>query len=238
MTARFDALCIHANDPAALAHFYAGVLGRVTADDPYAVVALLPNDDVEFRIRFLATTAAKTGQNRAHFDLTSATPEAQEETVARALELGARHLDIGQGPDASNVVLTDPEGNELDVIEAGNNFLAGCGVIGAVASDGTPEVGRFWSAALDWPLVWDQDEETAIQSPRGGTKITWGGPPYMPRVGREWLTYDLVTDDPSGDTQRLVELGAKRLGDGLLADPDGNEFRLLLSGAGGGDRTP
>ena len=27
---------------------------------------------------------------------------------------------------------------------------------------------------MGWPLVWDQDEETAIQSPLGGTKIAWG----------------------------------------------------------------
>lgn len=42
----------------------------------------------------------------------------------------------------------------------------------------------FWSEALGWPLVWDQDEETAIQSPHGGTKVAWGGPPVAPKVSR------------------------------------------------------
>ena len=44
----------------------------------------------------------------------------------------------------------------------------------------TREVGLFWSEALGWPLVWDQNEQTAIQSPHGGTKVAWGGPPLRP----------------------------------------------------------
>lgn len=66
------------------------------------------------------------------------------------------------------------------MIEPGNNYLAGCGFLGELACDGTREVGLFWSNALDWLLVWDQDQETAIQSPDGGTKISWGGEPAAP----------------------------------------------------------
>ena len=98
-----------------------------------------------------------------HFDLTSTSLEDQQETVARALGLGARHIDVGQLPEEEHVVLADPEGNEFCVIEPGNNFLADCGFIGALSSDGSREVGCFWSGALGWPLVWDQDEETAIR---------------------------------------------------------------------------
>ena len=82
-------------------------------------------------------------------------------------------------------MLADPEGNEFCVIEPGNAFLAGCGFLGELACDGTRDVGLFWSEALGWPLVWDQDEETAIQSPRGGTKVAWGGPPVAPNDGAE-----------------------------------------------------
>jgi hypothetical protein len=167
-----------------------------------------------------------------HFDLTSQTPEEQQATVARALDLGARHLDIGQGPDADHVVLADPEGNEFCVIPAGNDFLAGCGFLGALSSDGTREVGYFWAEALGWPLVWDQDEETAIQSPRGGTKISWGGPPVAPKLGKNRLHLDLApTGDQLLEVERLVTLGASRLDTGMhepgsvvLADPDGNEL--------------
>ena len=75
--------------------------------------------------------------------------------MERALGLGARHLDIGPGPDAEHVVLTDPEGNEFCVIEADNAFLADCGFLGARQLPTARGVGYFWSQALGWPLVWD-----------------------------------------------------------------------------------
>ena len=131
--------------------------------------------------------------------------------MARALELGGRHIDVGQLPEEEHVVLADPEGNEFCVIEAGNNFLAGCGFIGALSCDGTQAVGYFWSEALGWPLVWDQDEETAIQSPQGGPKITWGGPPVQPKTGKNRLHFDLAPPadgDQQAEVDRLVSLGA------------------------------
>lgn len=123
--------------------------------------------DTGFRIRFVSTEEPKAGQNQMHLDLTSASLEGQLQTVARSLGLGARHIDIGQRPEEGHVVLAGPEGNEFCVIEPGNNFLADCGFIGALACDGSQEVGYFWSEALGWALVWDQDQETAIRSPRG-----------------------------------------------------------------------
>jgi predicted enzyme related to lactoylglutathione lyase len=237
MTSRIAALAFDANDPARLAPFWAGVLRREMVDDPDGGIALLPDDDTGFRIEFFPTLEPKTGPNQMHFDLASGSVEEQQETVARALALGGRHLDIGQGPDADHVVLADPEGNEFCVIPAGNNFLAGCGFLGCLSSDGSREVGRFWSAALGWPLVWDQDEETAIQSPRGGTKISWGGPPYNPKTGTNRLHLDLAPpagSDQEAEVERLVSLGARPIDIGqgdvswvVMADPDGNEFCVL-----------
>jgi predicted enzyme related to lactoylglutathione lyase len=231
MTAQLVTLCFDANDPLRLVRFWAGVLGRKVADDD---VTLLPDDDIGFGIRFTSTEAQKTAPNQMHFDLTSRTLEDQQATVARALELGGRHLDIGQLPDEDHVVLADPEGNEFCVIEPGNNFLADTGVIGALSSDGTQAVGYFWSKALDWPLVWDQDEETAIQSPRGGSKISWGGPPVREKTAKNRLHFDLappVGGDQQAEVDRLVSLGATRVddSDGVVAmlDPAGNEFCVL-----------
>ncbi|MFG2077835.1 VOC family protein [Nonomuraea maritima] len=235
MTSQLHALCWDAHDPARLASFWAGLLGWESTDDSGGGVAILPNDDTGFRIRFLATHEPKTRMNQMHFDLTSTSLDDQQQTVARALELGGRHFDVGQGPEVRHVVLADPEGNEFCVIESDNKFLAECGFVGALASDGSQEVGYFWSAALDWPLVWDQDQETAIRSPHGGPKITWGGPPFAPKTGKNRLHYDLAPDgDQQTEVDRLVSLGAKRIdpthgepGSVAMADPDGNEFCVM-----------
>ena len=172
MTCELVALGFDANDPPRLARFWAGALGWEMVDEPPDGVVLVPSDDTGFRIRFLPTREQKAGQNQMHFDLTSTSLEDQRQTVARSLGLGARHIDIGQRPEEGHVVLADPEGNEFCVIEPDNTFLADCGFVGALACDGSQAVGYFWSAALGWPLIWDQDQETAIRSPRGGPKIT------------------------------------------------------------------
>jgi hypothetical protein len=211
------------------------MLGWETLDEPPGGAALLPGDDTGFRIRFLPAQGPKGGQNPMHFDLTSTSPQDQQQTVARALELGAEHIDVGQRPEEGHVVLADPEGNEFCVIEPGNRFLADCGFIGALSCDGSQQVGYFWSEALGWPLVWDQDQETAIRSPHGGPKITWGGPPLMPRTGRNrvFLALAAVPGDEQAEIDRLISLGATRIDAGrdeaggvLMADPDGNEFRM------------
>ena len=231
MPARLLTLTFDAHDPARLAEFWAGLLGREVIQEPGG--ALLPGDDVQVGLRFVAADTEKIGRNRVHLHLTSATPDNQRRTVEAALELGATHLDVGQLPEEEHVVLADPEGNELCVIEAGNNFLAGCGFLGELACDGTRDVGLFWAEALGWSLVWDQDDETAIQSPHGGTKVAWGGPPVAPKRGRNRQRFDLTADDVEAEVERLVALGATRLGDrdaGVeLADPDGNEFGVRPS---------
>ena len=237
MTSHLIAVCFDAHDPPALARFWSGVLGWEVTADPDDVVTLLPNDDTAFQVDFAQTQEQKSGQNQMHFDLTSASPEEQERTVARALELGARHIDIGQAPEEEQVVLADPEGNEFCVIEAGNNFLADTAFIGAINCDGTQKVGYFWSEALGWPLVWDQDEEAAIQSPAGGSKMSWGGPPVDPKIGKNRLHLDIAPPadgDQQAEVDRLVALGATRIDIGqgdvsweVMADPDGNEFCVL-----------
>ena len=237
MTAHLRALSLDAIDPSGLARFWAEVLGWDTSDDTRDGIELLPSDDTGFGFRFRPTREPHVGPNQIHLHLTSTSLDDQQATVARVLGLGGRHLDVGQLPEEEHVVLADPEGNEFCVIEAGNSFLADCGFLGELACDGTQEVGYFWSQALGWPLVWDQDQETSIRSPHGGPKISWGGPPLNPRTGKNRHHFDLAPP-PDGDqhveVERLVSLGATRLDIGqteagavVMADPDGNPFCVL-----------
>jgi catechol 2,3-dioxygenase-like lactoylglutathione lyase family enzyme len=237
VTCGLIALTLDANDPAGLAHFWAELLGWKSVHAAEGVIALLPTDDTGFRLEFAPTQELKTEQNQMHFDLTSSSPEAQQLTVAKALGLGARHADVGQGPRETHVVLADPEGNEFCVIAAGNDFLADCGFLGAVACDGSQAVGYFWSEVLGWPLVWDQDQETAIRNPHGGPKLTWGGPPLKAKSGKYRLHFHVAPTadgDQQTEVERLLSLGASRadIGQGdvswvVMLDPDGHEFCLL-----------
>ncbi|WP_162246859.1 VOC family protein [Phycicoccus sp. Root101] len=209
MTSRLVELCFDARHPRRLAGFWASVLGRDVAGDG---VTLLPGDDGQLQVRFLPTEVPKTRPNQIHFDLMTLSLQDQQDTVARALAAGGRHLDVGQLPEEEHVVLADPEGNEFCVVEPTNNFLRGTGRIGAFSSDGSQQVGYFWSEALGWPLVWDQDEETAIQAADGGSKISWGGPPFHPKLAKNRLHLNLAPHS-AGDTdevERLLSLGAAR----------------------------
>ncbi|MDG4824613.1 VOC family protein [Asanoa sp. WMMD1127] len=217
-------IVLDAHDPARLARFWADLLGREVVDD-----ALVPGDETQIGLRFVASESEREGLDRLHLHLTSAVEADQQRTVERALALGAHHLDVGQLPEEPHIVLADPEGNAFCVIPAGNKFLAGCGFLGEASCDGTRAVGLFWSAALGWPLVWDDNEETAVQSPAGGTKVSWGGPPVAPKTGRNRQRLEFTVDDPA-DLDRLVALGATRLADDTLADPDGNEFHVHVAG--------
>jgi Glyoxalase-like domain len=237
MTSQLVALCFDANDPVRLAHFWAEALRWEVAEETDDEIGLVPTDDTRFRILFLPVPDGKTGKNRIHLDLTTTSIEDQQETVGTLIELGARHIDVGQDPDDAHVVLADPEGNELCVIEPDNSFLADCGRLGSITCDGSRAVGYFWSEALGWPMVWDQDEETAIRAPdRTGPFITWG-PPLVPKVTKNRLHLDIAPHEQGerrAELDRLISCGATRIDIGqgdvdwvVMADPDGNEFCLL-----------
>lgn len=228
MALRLEAVTFEVADVPAVAAFWAGLLEReVLAESSGALVS---GDETQVGLRFVTSHTDQVGRRRLHLHLTSSSLEDQLRTVETALRLGGRHIDVSQEPDDDFVVLADPGGNELCVIEPDNDFLAGTGYLGEVTCDGTRDVGLFWRDALHWPLVWDENQETVVQSPLGGTKVSWGGPPVEPKQGRNRQRLDLVTADPSSEAERLVTLGATLLADLVdgveLADPDGNEFGL------------
>lgn len=236
MVCDVTALTLGSPDPGRLAAFWGGLLGEEVTSVRGAPGLAAPVG-VGFGLRFVSDAARRWGPNQVHPDLRPGSFDEQSAVVERALTLGARHHDVGQGAEVEHVVLADPDGNELCVLEPGGAFLEGCPFFSSLAGDGVADVGYFWRDALAWSLVWDVDGETAVQAPGGGPKLTWGGEPVATKLGRNRLHLDLTPRTPStvdGEVERLLALGATRTGAGCvdgvgLADPGGNEFCVVTA---------
>jgi catechol 2,3-dioxygenase-like lactoylglutathione lyase family enzyme len=118
MNLRIQCLCIDTADPAALATFWQSALGwrRTFERDDEVVLEPpegSPEDGIVPDLLFLRVPEEKAGKNRLHLDLR---PQDQAAEVARLQEFGAVLADVGQGAEASWVVMADPDGNEFDVL--------------------------------------------------------------------------------------------------------------------------
>jgi catechol 2,3-dioxygenase-like lactoylglutathione lyase family enzyme len=119
MSIRIQCLCIDTHDPAKIASFWQAALGwrRTSEQEDHVVLeppAGSPEDGVAPDLLFLKVGEDKIVKNRLHLDLR---PADQAAEIARLEALGARRIDVGQG-DVSWVVMTDPDGNEFDVLRA------------------------------------------------------------------------------------------------------------------------
>ncbi|MGW8682462.1 VOC family protein [Streptomyces sp. NPDC055817] len=123
MTSKFTELAIDCADPDALARFWCSVLGYEVQDVEDGLVTIGPPAVPEGKDRpgpvppaltFARVPEGKTVKNRLHIDV-NPTDRERDEEVRRLLDLGARHIDVGQG-DVSWVPLVDPEGNEFCVL--------------------------------------------------------------------------------------------------------------------------
>ncbi len=117
MSLRFQSTVIDCTDVRRVGEFWAELLGKTLESESDA------DGNTEFWLDFgpegtdmvfLNVPEAKTVKNRLHIDLR---PDDRDAEVARALALGARHVDIGQG-EQTWVVLADPEGNEFCILRA------------------------------------------------------------------------------------------------------------------------
>lgn len=118
MNLSIQCLCIDTADPSRLASFWQSALGwRRTHERDEEVVLEPPagsrEDGVVPDLLFLRVPEEKAGKNRLHLDLR---PQDQAAEVARLEELGARRADVGQGPEVSWIVMSDPAGNEFCVL--------------------------------------------------------------------------------------------------------------------------
>ena len=115
MDLRIQCLVIDTTDPSRVAAFWEAALGwRRTYDTADEVVLEPPagsaEDGVAADLVFVRVPETKTGKNRLHLDLR---PRDQDAELTRLESLGARRVDIGQGPDTRWIVMADPEDNEF-----------------------------------------------------------------------------------------------------------------------------
>jgi predicted enzyme related to lactoylglutathione lyase len=112
MTSRLANIAIDAEDPRVVADFWCKVLGWQVVDEEEGVISIADAEGSWPGIDVVPVPEKKTVKNRLHLDLRANGTTTAEE-LERLLDLGARRVDVGQGPDVSWVVLSDPEGNEF-----------------------------------------------------------------------------------------------------------------------------
>ena len=244
MSTRLDSIVFDAADPAGLARFWAVATGwPITYEQPDEVVVEPPEDDAGTPMEpglplvFGRVDDPKVSKNRVHLDLNSRSADEQREIVERLLAHGATPADIGQ-VDVRWVVLADPEGNELCVLDPRDEY-ADAGAVAAIVLD-SPDPQRlapFWAEASGWSIVGAGDAYASLARPDGP------GPRLElirvadPKVAKNRVHIDVAPyggDDQAADVSRLRDLGASPadIGQGeqtwvVLSDPDGNEFCVL-----------
>jgi len=112
MSSRIAVIAIDAVQPRVVADFWCSVLGWRVVEEDEGVITIAPADGSWPMIDVVPVPENKTVKNRLHLDL-RADGMATGDELERLLALGAQRADVGQGADASWVVLSDPEGNEF-----------------------------------------------------------------------------------------------------------------------------
>lgn len=112
MPSQLAVITIDAIRPRVVADFWCAVLGWRVVEEDSDGISIAPQDKTWPSIDVVSVPEGKIVKNRLHFDLRADGVSTAEE-LERLLALGARRMDVGQGPDVSWVVLGDPEGNEF-----------------------------------------------------------------------------------------------------------------------------
>ena len=113
MGSTWFSVVVECDDPDRLAEFWCQALGYEVVDQTDDIVDIAPGSQSFPGIEFIRTERHERRKSPLHLDLN---PDDQDAEVARLIALGARPVDVGQGPDASWVVLADPEDNAFCVL--------------------------------------------------------------------------------------------------------------------------
>ncbi len=114
MSLVWEDLVIDARDPVELGRWWQRALGWIVANEDPEEFEIRPAEDRLPGLLFATVPETKSVKNRLHLDFR---PDDRDAEVRRLVDLGATHVDIGQG-EQSWVVLADPEGNEFCVLSS------------------------------------------------------------------------------------------------------------------------
>jgi hypothetical protein len=103
-------------DPAAVAGFWRLATGWVPADSVQDGWSMRSPAGAGPFLELMPSAEVKTAKNRVHLDVAPEPGEDQAAAVAALRAAGAVPADVGQGTQASWVVLADPEGSEFCVV--------------------------------------------------------------------------------------------------------------------------
>lgn len=228
-------LVMDAGDPRRLGRFWEAVVGgeRLTDEAAGYETRMTFGDGLYLDLCFPLVTDPVQPSPRLHPDVLGGA--AQADVVDRLLGLGARHLDIGQR-DVPWVVLADPEGNPLCVMEERSVYVD-TGPVAALPLD-SADVDRdadFWS----WLTGWTDAAGVAPRSLRHPSRrgpLLELCPERAPKAGKNRLHLDVrlePSDDPAAVLAEVEARGGRLLPANPEVrwrtgqDPSGNEFCLL-----------
>ena len=129
MALRWYSNVIETTDVRGLARWWAEALDWdviFEADDEVVVVpkwAMELSQQLEFHrvppgLVFVRVDHEKQSKNRIHMDFAPHSSDDRDAEIARLESLGAKRIDVGQGPDVSWTVLADIDGNEFCVLSS------------------------------------------------------------------------------------------------------------------------
>lgn len=230
-------LVFDAVDPQRLGGFWEAVVGgeRLTDEPDIVETRLRIPGGPDLDLCFQAVPHPPDEPLRLHLDLLGGVRQTQ--VVERLLQLGARHLDIGQG-DVPWVVLADPEGNPCCVMEDRVAYTD-TGPIAALPLDSADPVrdAELWSWLTGWVLVPGVAPRSLRHRSLRGPLLELCPEPSPKGEGKNRLHLDIRLergDDPQAIAAGVAERGGRELDPGwgdlpwrVFQDASGNEFCLL-----------
>lgn len=230
---RVENIVWDARDPRRLGAFWSVALDAVAlTDEPDLYEARMSvSDDVFLDLGVQRVADVSRSRARLHLDLAGGDEQARR--VEQLLDLGATHVDIGQG-EVPWVVLADPEGNPFCVMEHRDAYRA-TGPVAALPMDSADPArdAVFWAQITDW-VPYSGVAPASLRHPSGRGPVLEFCHELESKQEKNRLHLDVRPD--AGETNvvsRTLDLGARYLDEAeglpweVLSDPSGNEFCIL-----------